>query len=103
VASATSTKPATATARPPIRSVSRPVTVRVRSEPTQADPAGQVTRSLLRRQLHKLITSDLDRFNPRTGSLREARIGSKLGRPDTIAPAEPGQRVEVGQHSLSRG
>jgi len=26
-----------------------------------------------------------------------------LGRPDTIAPAEPGHRVEVGQHSLARG
>jgi hypothetical protein len=26
-----------------------------------------------------------------------------LGQPDTIAPAEPGHRVEVGQHSLARG
>jgi len=25
------------------------------------------------------------------------------GRPDTIAPAEPGHQVEVGQHSLARG
>jgi glutaminase len=29
-------------------------------------------------------------------------IGSKLGRPDTIAPAEPGQRVEVGQLAIQR-
>jgi hypothetical protein len=26
-----------------------------------------------------------------------------IGRPDTIGPAEPGCRVEVGQHSPARG